>query len=241
MVQIHTIAAAAVIGAATYTSATPVERAEALEARTFGIARHLFEKQERYWSRIAPWNHASIPSFTFGCSAPGIPVWTGRDKSQCKWFWNKWTPFCQNGNQPAPQPSTPQPGTDTCVDGYQQVYNNYQVVAESGVYQGKTVGAATMDNDNYLTYLLVSDLDKCLQACDDTKGCVFVNLYQDNADQPSDVSGLPPSVQPKFVKGNLTCALYKACSGTDKANNYGGQQDPTFITDSRAYCKGGKC
>ncbi|UTT89463.1 hypothetical protein NDA17_000971 [Ustilago hordei] len=206
MVQIHTIAAAAVIGAATYTSATPVERADALEARTFGIARHLFEKQERYWSRIAPWNHASIPSFTFGCSAPGIP-----------------------------------PGTDTCVDGYQQVYNNYQVVAESGVYQGKTVGAATMDNDNYLTYLLVSDLDKCLQACDDTKGCVFVNLYQDNADQPSDVSGLPPSVQPKFVKGNLTCALYKACSGTDKANNYGGQQDPTFITDSRAYCKGGKC
>ncbi|KAJ1022853.1 hypothetical protein NDA13_004903 [Ustilago tritici] len=211
MVQIHTIAAAAVIGAATYTSATPVEGADALEARTFGIARHFFEKQERYWSRIAPWNHASIPSFTFGCSAPDIPAWTGRDKSQCKWFWNKWTPFCQNE------------------------------VAESGVYRGKTVGAATIDNDNYLTYLLVSDLDKCLQACDNTKGCVFVNLYQDNADQPSEVSGLPPSVQPKFVKGNLTCALYKACSGTDKANNYGGQQDPTFITDSRAYCKGGKC
>uniref|UniRef100_V5EX19 Uncharacterized protein n=1 Tax=Kalmanozyma brasiliensis (strain GHG001) TaxID=1365824 RepID=V5EX19_KALBG len=119
--------------------------------------------------------------------------------------------------------------------------NNYQTVADSGVYQGQTVGAATIDNANYMTYLLVDSVDKCLAACDATDGCFFVNLYQDNASSPSDVSELPASAQSKYTPGNLTCALYKACSGTEKATNYGGQQDPTFITQSSGYCKNGKC
>lgn len=241
MVQLKNIAAVAVIGAATYASASPVQ-AEPLEERTFGLLHKLFEKKLALWSLCAPWKHASLPSYTWGCDAPGIPGWDGGDWHKCKFFWNWDKPFCKHGNQPSPSPVHPAPGGDpVCKDKYQQVFNNYQTVATSGVYKGKTVGAATIDNDNYITYILVDSADKCLQACDQTSGCVFVNLYQDNAENASDVDELPASAQSKYVKGNLTCALYKACSGTSKATNYGGQQDPTYITDSAGYCKNGKC
>lgn len=52
--------------------------------------------------------------------------------------------------------STPTSGTGTgsgtvCSDGYKQSFSNYTTVAQSGVYQGQVVGAATIDNANYLT------------------------------------------------------------------------------------------
>ncbi|SPO28783.1 uncharacterized protein UTRI_04661 [Ustilago trichophora] len=246
MVQIQNIAAAAVIGAASYAVASPVETPEVLEARTFGLLQRIFEKKAWLWNCIAPWHHASLPSWSWGCDVPGIPGWNGGDKGKCWLIWNKFTPYCKHGNQPKPIPEGCNPpnnggGEPICKDGYQQVFKNYQTVATSGVYQGKTVGAATIDNANYLTYILVDGVDKCLKACDQTKDCVFVNLYQDNADKPEDVNELPESAQAKYKKGNLTCALYKACSGPSQATNYGGQQDPTYITDSNGYCKGGKC
>ncbi|KAJ9473831.1 hypothetical protein PHBOTO_003900 [Pseudozyma hubeiensis] len=245
MVKLNKIAFVAALSAAHYAAASPVEGREALEARTLGEIFKLFDLNPADWSCIAPWKHASLPSFSLGCIAPGIPQWDGGDKTKCKYFWNWWTPFCREGNKPKPPPGSDSGsgsgGGVTCSGKYEQTYKNYQTVADSGVYEGKTVGAATIDSENYITYILTDSLDKCLKACDETSGCVFVNLYQDNAENPSDVDELPPSAQPKYKKGNLTCALYKACSGTDKATNYGGQQDPTFITDSSAYCKSGKC
>lgn len=245
MVNFHKVAVVAAIGATSYAAASPIESTPVLQSRTAGLLRLVFDDNLSAWKCIAPWLHASLPSFQWGCNAPGIPVWNGGDLAQCKWFWNWWTPYCRNGNQPKPLPSGCTPptkgGQPVCQDGYQQVFQNYQTNATTGVYAGKIVSAATIDNDNYRGYILVDTLDKCLTACDQKNSCVFVNLYQDNADNPADVSELPPSVQSKYVKGNLTCALYAACSGTDKATNYGGQQDPTYITNSSGYCKGGKC
>ncbi|TKY89785.1 hypothetical protein EX895_001082 [Sporisorium graminicola] len=236
MVQLKNVAIIAAVGAASYASASPVEP---MQERTLGLLYKLFELKKSAWSKCAPWKHASLPSFTWGCHAPGIPTWGGGDKSKCWLIWNKHTPFCQNGNVP-PKPDGDCSGA-VCKSGYEQVFKNYTTVAHGGVYDGKTVGAATIDNANYITYLLVDNVDKCLQACNEEKGCFFVNIYQDNADKPEDIDDLPDSVKPKFTKGNLTCALYKACSGKDKATNYGGQQDPTYITDSDGYCKNGKC
>ncbi|SJX63885.1 uncharacterized protein SRS1_14589 [Sporisorium reilianum f. sp. reilianum] len=237
MVQLKNIAVVAAVGAASMATASPIEP---LQERTFGLLQAIFEKKLSLWSMCAPWKHASLPSFTFGCHAPGSPTWSGGDKAKCWLIWNKFSSFCQNGNVPPPKPSGD--CTDTvCKSGYEQILKNYTTTATTGVYAGKQVGAATIDNENYMTYLLVDGLDKCLQACNENKGCYFVNLYQDNADSPSDVAELPESVRPKYTKGNLTCALYKACSGTDKATNYGGQQDPTYITVSDGYCKSGKC
>lgn len=240
MVQIKNVAFVAAIGAAHYATASPVESREVLEARTFGLLHRIFEYKLALWSRIAPWKHSSLPSFNWGCPDWGIPDWDGGDKAKCRHIWNWWKPYCKHGNPPKPNPDDNN-NHPICKGKYQQVYNNYQTVATSGVYQGKTVGAATIDNDNYLTYILTDSLDKCLQACEQTAGCAFVNLYQDNAEKPEDVNDLPPSARSKYIKGNLTCALYKACSGKNKAINYGGQQDPTYITDSSAYCKSGKC
>ncbi|CDU25171.1 uncharacterized protein SPSC_05005 [Sporisorium scitamineum] len=236
MVQLKNIAVIAAVGAASMATASPIEP---LQERTFGILQEIFEKKLSAWSVCAPWKHASRPAFNFGCNAPGIPSWTGGDKAKCWLFWNWNSDFCKNGNVP-PKPSGDCSGT-VCKSGYEQVFKNYTTVPTEGIYAGKRVGAATIDNKNYITYILVDGLDKCLQACNEQKGCYFVNLYQDNADNPEDVADLPESVRPKYVKGNLTCALYKACSGIEKATNYTGQLDPTYITDSDGYCKNGKC
>jgi len=243
MVHFQKIATVAAIGAASYVSASPVEKVQVVARGSPS-----FNDSPSAWTKCAPWLPSSLPSWQLGCSAPGIPQWTGGDQAQCSSPWNMWTPFCLHGNPNQPLPAGCKPPTTggqsvfpVCDDGYQQVYSDYQTTPTSGVYAGQTVGAATIDNANYLTYILVKDTDSCLKACDQTKNCVFVNIYQDNASSPSDVSGLPASAQPKYVKGNLTCAMFKACSGTDKATNYAGQQDPTYITDSSAYCKGGEC
>lgn len=236
MVQLKNIAILAAVSAASYAKASPIEP---IQERTFGLLHSLFEFKEELWAKLSPWNHASIPSYTWGIHAPGISEWDGGDKAKCWLIWNRWSSFCQEGNKP-PKPDGDGNGKD-CKSGYEQVFKDYTTVANEGVYNGKTVGAATIDNENYITYLLVDGVDKCLQACNEQKGCYFANLYQDNAEKPEDVDELPASVKPKYVEGNLTCALFKACSGKDKATNYGGQQDPTYITNSNGYCKDGKC
>ncbi|EPQ32405.1 uncharacterized protein PFL1_00601 [Pseudozyma flocculosa PF-1] len=244
-----TAAAALAIMAATFAEAAPTEAQPVqLEERTFGL---LWQYKSNFFCK-APWLHASKPYWCHGIQIPGIPTWDGAESAKCKHpLYALLHPWCKKGNTPQPNPPNcqpspgPAPGGDgpdgQCTQGYKQVYKNYESTAETGAWKGQVKGAATIDNENYITYGLVPDLDHCLDACDAKEGCVFVNLYQDNADSPEDIAELPPSAQEKYQKGKLTCAMYRACSGTDKATNWAGQQDPTYITESSAYCRGAGC
>lgn len=91
----------------------------------------------------------------------------------CTQWWSSFVPFCKanNGGGSSPstttikatQTSTAATSTATstsgsgsgsgtvCSNGYLQAYNNYSTTALTGVYQGQMVGAATIDNENYLT------------------------------------------------------------------------------------------
>ncbi|PWN23474.1 hypothetical protein BCV69DRAFT_275014 [Microstroma glucosiphilum] len=114
---------------------------------------------------------------------------------------------------------------NTCDDGYLQTFNNYTTVATTGVYAGQVVGAAIIDNANYLTYGLSNTTEGCLTVCDQVSGCAFVNAYLDHGDTTEgDMGG-------KY-SGAYTCALYSICESTSAATNYGGQNDPSYITDS---------
>lgn len=80
-------------------------------------------------------------------------------------------------------------------DGHcQLIFKVLQKEVDLGVYHNKTVGAATIDNEEYITYGLASSVEGCLTPCDQTGGCVFVNVYQDHVDEyPADVADLPES------------------------------------------------
>lgn len=220
--------------------------ASVIQDRTF----HQSSSSGGQWgscTQKAPWLKNSKPSWCYGVEVSGVPTWSGGDYStKCTFSWNPlqwWKPpvWCTQGNKPCPIPDTPKDNPQ-CDGHYQVVFKDLQKKADSGVYYNKTVGAATIDNDNYLTYGLASSVEGCLTTCDQTDGCVFVNVYQDHVDDyPQDVSDLPESAQKKYAPGTLTCALYKACSGADKATNYGGQQDPDSIENSDGYCKSGNC
>jgi len=119
-----------------------------------------------------------------------------------------------------------------CEMTYQVTYTNYTMVAPNGVWSGMTVGSATQDS-SYMTYTLANTVDDCLAACDQIEGCVFVNTYYDVNAQEADL--------PKHTPGVLTCAMFSQCVGTDKNNNFGGQDDPNTIVDSNGYCKSGAC
>lgn len=121
-----------------------------------------------------------------------------------------------------------------CEDGYQLTFNNYATVADTGVYAGQVVGAAIIDNANYLTYGLSDTAEGCLPVCDQVSGCAFVNAYIDHGDlTEGDMGG-------KY-SGAYTCALYSICESTTAATNYGGQNDPSYITDSSGWCKSAAC
>lgn len=118
-----------------------------------------------------------------------------------------------------------------CNNNYQLTFANYTTVAETGVYQGQVVGAAIIAG-TYMTYGLAKTPQDCLTVCDQTAGCVFVNTFLDNEDDERD--------EPRH-SGLYTCSLYSACEDITKATNYGGQQDPTYITESNGYCKSAAC
>lgn len=95
-----------------------------------------------------------------------------------------------------------------------------------------TVGAATQDA-SYITYTLATSVDDCLAACDGIESCVFVNSYYDVEDDETFL--------PKHTPGVLTCAMCSSCVPTSNNNNWGGQNDPNYITNSNGYCKSGTC
>ncbi|WVQ81685.1 hypothetical protein IAT38_003810 [Cryptococcus sp. DSM 104549] len=119
-----------------------------------------------------------------------------------------------------------------CDLTYQVTYTNYTLVAANGVWAGLTVGAATQDA-SYMTYTLATSVDDCLRACDQIEGCVFVNTYYDVNEEENYL--------PKHADGVLTCSMYSTCVGTEKNDNWGGQDDPNTIVDSNGYCKSGAC
>ncbi|WWC57638.1 uncharacterized protein I303_100170 [Kwoniella dejecticola CBS 10117] len=133
----------------------------------------------------------------------------------------------------SPSPSAVDPlSYPVCETTYQVTYTNYTLVAPNGVWTGLTVGAATQDA-SYMTYTLATSVDDCLAACDQIEGCVFVNTYYDvNAQE---------AYLPKHTPGVLTCAMFSACVGTDKNDNWGGQDDPNDIEQSNGYCKSSAC
>lgn len=135
---------------------------------------------------------------------------------------------------PSPSPSAdPNPYEDpVCQGNYQTTYLNYTVVAPNGYWYGQTVGAATQD-PSYLTYTLATNVADCLDACTKIDKCVFVNTYFDHFDLEADL--------PKHTPGMLTCAMFSACVGTDKNDNWGGQDDPNVIENSNGYCRSGAC
>lgn len=118
-----------------------------------------------------------------------------------------------------------------CNDQYQKVFKNLTTIADSGVYKGQVVGVAIVSN-TYLTYGLADTAEQCLQICDDVDGCVFVNSYLDVEEDDAD--------DPRH-SGKYTCALYSTCAGVDKATNFGGQNDPNYISDSTGWCKTDYC
>ncbi|WWD22728.1 hypothetical protein CI109_107221 [Kwoniella shandongensis] len=119
-----------------------------------------------------------------------------------------------------------------CELNYQVTYQNYTMVAPNGVWAGLTVGSATQDA-SYMTYTLATSVDDCLRACDQIEGCVFVNSYFDRNDEEAYL--------PKHTPGLITCAMFSTCVGTEKNDNFGGQDDPNTIENSTGYCKSSAC
>ena len=119
-----------------------------------------------------------------------------------------------------------------CAGAYQQTYKNYTLVVPNGVWTGQVRGAATNDA-SYMTYTLAASPSDCLTACDQIEGCVFVNSYIDRNDQEADL--------PKHTPGVYTCAMFSKCVGTERNDNWGGQDDPNDILESNGYCKSGAC
>ncbi|KAK8844718.1 hypothetical protein IAR55_006568 [Kwoniella newhampshirensis] len=119
-----------------------------------------------------------------------------------------------------------------CDLSYQVTYLNYTMVAPNGVWAGLTVGSATQDA-SYMTYTLATSVDDCLRACDQIEGCTFVNTYYDVNEEENYL--------PKHADGVLTCSMYSSCVGTEKNDNFGGQDDPNTIVNSNGYCKSAAC
>ncbi|SAM72518.1 uncharacterized protein UBRO_00167 [Ustilago bromivora] len=74
-------------------------------------------------------------------------------------------------------PSSPQSQSkEKCHDGYSTLFTNARRPLDS--YGGKSFGSVVSDPESFLHWGMVTSVSQCLRACDETKGCVFVNLYQ---------------------------------------------------------------
>lgn len=80
---------------------------------------------------------------------------------------------------------------------------------------------------------MVDDIDQCFKMCDSVTNCTFINTYHDVEDDE-------PTGQHDPSK--LKCVLFGNCVDPKISNNnWGGQNDPNYITDSNGYCRSGKC
>lgn len=65
-----------------------------------------------------------------------------------------------------------------CQSGYQTLFTDAKRRVAS--YANKYFGSVISDPASFLHWGQVSNVAQCLKACDETKGCVFVNVYQQN-------------------------------------------------------------
>ncbi|KAF5365183.1 hypothetical protein D9758_005340 [Tetrapyrgos nigripes] len=107
------------------------------------------------------------------------------------------------------------------------------------VFEGKQKASrdGSIEGTGYLTYTLVDNstynVDQCLDFCDHTKDCVFVNIYYELNN---------PLLDWIFSeKSNLKCAAYADVHYSAEKTNIGGQQleelphDSTYIQRSSGY------
>ena len=191
---------------------------------------------------VAPWlgPYKSLPGWCGATQFGKLPKLGWGDKNLCSQWWFQFTPFCKGGNKPCKPPVTPPPTGPVCDDGYEQTQKNATYTPTAGVYAGQTVGAAVND-PSYITYGIVANIDECLASCDAVSGCLFVNYYADRYPPGETPSDLPPSAQLKYQDGAFTCSLYSACQSNSTFVNVGGQNDPSYITNSSGWCKSGRC
>lgn len=142
-----------------------------------------------------------------------------------------------------------------CDLGYQQLFKGATQPVPS--YNGKHFGSVVSDPSSFLHWGLVRTTAQCLRACDDTKGCVFVNIYQQSfsLEHPDiklvtreveeatkrEFAEKPEPKKSSFVQGYLTCALYSKCHLECEANHPSGGEDPVFFDHSDGYCKSEAC
>ncbi|KAJ6619847.1 hypothetical protein B0H10DRAFT_2163697 [Mycena sp. CBHHK59/15] len=118
-----------------------------------------------------------------------------------------------------------------------RVLSNYDLV-----FNGTESRDAAIEGTAYLTYTVVSNAsysqgrDECLQFCDMTVGCEFVNLYYEFNDPLLDFVF--------YQKSNLKCVLYGDVHTAAEKTNFGGQQLspppswPTYIQQSTRGARG---
>ncbi|KAN0063949.1 hypothetical protein ACQY0O_003555 [Thecaphora frezii] len=103
--------------------------------------------------------------------------------------------------------------------GYQQVF-----AADNALYESKGLKDASVQGTAYLTYTVVTNdtaryeeaKTACFKKCDNTKGCTFVNLFQEKDNNLLD-----------WVfseKSDLKCALWADVHPASEKTNAGGQQ-----------------
>ncbi|CBQ67494.1 conserved hypothetical protein [Sporisorium reilianum SRZ2] len=127
-------------------------------------------------------------------------------------------------------------------------------------YSNKRFGSVVSDPASFLHWGLVRTPAECLHACDQTAGCVFVNIYQQvfSLEQPSvklinrstaaeaddrekEFGKKPEHKKNTFVQGHLTCALYSRCFAECDADHASGGADPVFFERSVGWCKSKAC
>lgn len=77
----------------------------------------------------------------------------------------------------AKKPPPPKRSLSTqCRSAYQALFTDAKRPVAS--HSNKLFGSVVSDPASFLHWGLVSSVSQCLQACDETSGCVFVNIYQ---------------------------------------------------------------
>ncbi|SPO41923.1 uncharacterized protein PSFLO_07406 [Pseudozyma flocculosa] len=113
------------------------------------------------------------------------------------------------------------PPVSVAADRYEQVFGS-----NNDLYAAKGFHDASIQGPFYLTYTVVSNgtapaqysaaKEACFTRCDKTKGCTFVNIFNEKNNRLLD--------EVFSEKSDLKCALYGDVFTEGQKTNYGGQQ-----------------
>lgn len=82
----------------------------------------------------------------------------------------------QSAGSAAAAPAKRSLDQEKCHAGYQTLFTNAQQPVPE--YSERKFGSVVSDQASFLHWGLVQSVAQCLQACDQTEGCVFANVYQ---------------------------------------------------------------